>query len=138
VVLVDTCVWSLGLRRAPRRLNVPQQKLVDELQDLVGAGVATLMGPIRQEIFSGIRDESVFETVRIKLKPYPDVPLDSEDHERAARFFNRCRAKGVTASPTDILICAVAARLSLPVFTTDSDFRRLEKHLPIRLHASRR
>jgi len=138
MVLVDTCVWSLGLRRAPRRLDAAQRKLADELREMVREGRAALTGPIRQEILSGMRDEVTFERVRDRLRPFPDVPLDSEDYERAARFFNQCRAKGITGSPTDVLICAVAVRHNLPIFTIDRDFRRFAGHLPIRLHVAGR
>jgi hypothetical protein len=33
-----------------------------------------------------------------------------------------------------MLICAMAHRLGLPIFTTDPDFSGYAKHLPIRLH----
>jgi 2,4'-dihydroxyacetophenone dioxygenase len=38
------------------------------------------------------------------------------------------------ASNTDFLICAVAERRSLPILTTDTDFTRLARILPITLY----
>jgi predicted nucleic acid-binding protein len=55
----------------------------------------------------------------------------------AAQFFNICRAKGVQGSNTDFLICAVAVRWQLAIFTTDGDFTLFAKHLPIVLHEKR-
>ena len=42
---------------------------------------------------------------------------------------------GVQGSNVDFLICSFAQRRSLPIFTTDADFRRFAKILPIALHA---
>jgi predicted nucleic acid-binding protein len=36
---------------------------------------------------------------------------------------------------TDFLICAVAVRKKLQIFTTDVDFQHYRKHLPITLYA---
>jgi predicted nucleic acid-binding protein len=46
---------------------------------------------------------------------------------------NQCRRKGVQGSTIDFLICAVAAIEELQILTTDSDFLRYAKHLPIKL-----
>jgi predicted nucleic acid-binding protein len=55
----------------------------------------------------------------------------------AARFFNTRRRQGIAGSPVDLLVCAVAARNDFPIFTTDRDFDRYARHLPVRLHARR-
>lgn len=54
------------------------------------------------------------------LRPFPDLPIDTEDYERASLFFNRCRARGISGSAIDLLICAVSFRFAAPVYTTDS------------------
>ena len=41
---------------------------------------------------------------------------------------------GNQVSNTDYLICAIALRLDLPVFSTDRDFPRYENGLNVRLH----
>ena len=38
---------------------------------------------------------------------------------------------------TDLLICAVAVRHGLKIFTTDTDFAAYARHLPIKLHLPR-
>ncbi|MGH9549894.1 MAG: PIN domain-containing protein [Terriglobales bacterium] len=47
---------------------------------------------------------------------------------------NTCRARGIAGSAIDFLICAVAHLRQWEVFTTDRDFARYSKVLPIRLH----
>jgi hypothetical protein len=47
-----------------------------------------MIGPIRQELLSGIRSDEPYQGVRDRLRAYPDLPMPTEDHELAARFFN--------------------------------------------------
>lgn len=129
-VLVDTSVWSLALRRRAR-VEAPA---VQELRSLVDEGRVAMIGPIRQELLSGIRTPESFERLRDHLQPFPDERLETADFERAAEHFNTCRARGVQGSNTDFLICAVAERRNLPILTTDADFSRFAAVLPITLH----
>ena len=132
-VLVDTSIWSLALRRAPAR----QDPAVAELAELIREYRVRILGAIRQEILSGIRSPQQFETLRLRLRAFPDLALDDEDYEFAADFFNQCRRRGVQGSNTDFLICAAAHRHKLSIFTTDLDFAGYRQHLPIRLHEIR-
>ncbi len=133
-VLVDTTVWSLSLRRHPRQLNRRERTLSDELAELVREHRVVMVGPVRQELLSGVKGQRAFERLAGALRAFPDAPLEREDFEAAARAHNRCRAAGVAGSSIDFLLCAVALRRGLPVFTTDRDFERYARHLPLRLH----
>ena len=95
---------------------------------------ARMIGPIRQEILSGIRSESQFKKVRKHLESFPDFPILTEDYVTAAKFFNRCRSKGIQGSNTDFLICAAAVRNKFSIYTTDKDFEVFSKHIQIVLH----
>lgn len=130
IVVVDTSVWSLALRRT-RGTAHPARA---ELSRLISRGNALLLGVVRQEALCGISDPDQFESLRVQLAAYPDVDVRQADHEDGARFFNHCRGKGIQGSHADFLICAVAARRELPILTTDADFGRFAQHLPIRLH----
>lgn len=132
-VLVDTPVWSTAFRRRSSDPNQRQRGLREALENLIAEGRVALLGAIRQELLSGIREERQFLRLRNLLRAFPDVVLSIEDYEEAARFGNLCRAAGVAASPVDLLICAVASRRDWPILTVDQDFIRYGKHLPIRL-----
>lgn len=132
-VLVDTTIWSLALRRRLIERNPAETRLVEAWEELVADGRIVLLGLIRQEILSGIAHESQFERLRDALAAFPDEVVLTADHVRAAGQYNRCRSAGVAGSPVDFLICAVAERLAMPIFTTDRDFERFARHLPIRL-----
>jgi predicted nucleic acid-binding protein len=130
-VLVDTAVWSLVLRRRSRPEN---ETTSAELASLAEDGRVAMIGPIRQELLSGIKERAQFDRLREHLRAFPDVEITSDDYEEAASFYNRCREKGIQGSNTDFLICAIAARNDFSIFTTDEDFTRFANILPIVLH----
>jgi predicted nucleic acid-binding protein len=128
-VLVDTSVWSIALRR-DRPRGGPHERA---LAELIAEGRALMVGPVRQELLSGVRHEKHFVLLRDRLRAFPDVELEQADYEDAASAFNRCRAKGVQGSNTDFLLCAVALRREISVLTTDQDFGRFSRILGLRL-----
>lgn len=132
-IVVDTSVWSLALRRQKSSSSAQAA----ELAELIREGRIALLGPVRQELLSGVPNAQQYATLREYLRAFPDLGLESEDYEEAAAFFNRCRAKGVQGSNTDFLICAAAARRQFAILTTDADFTHFAKLLPIRLHSPR-
>ena len=129
-VIVDTSVWSSALRRGDQS-RLP---CVDELQRLIQDHRVQMLGPIRQEILSGIRSESQFNNLKRHLEGFSDLPIRTEDFVETARYFNLFRSKGIQGSNTDFLICSVSVRNELPIYTTDKDFESFAKHIPIHLH----
>jgi predicted nucleic acid-binding protein len=137
MILIDTSVWSLALRREKKHLSQSDRDLTEEWARLVREGLARLIGPVRQELLSGVRHEADFVALLRHLSSFDDISILSSDYVEAARFFNTCRRHGIAGTPVDLLICAVAARNNLAIFTTDRDFDGYARHLPIRLHAAR-
>jgi len=129
-VLVDTSVWSLALRKKQRNEN--EDGIVGVLSELVRDTNVIIIGPIRQEILSGISSQEVFEDLKIKLAIFKDLELATEDFEQAALFFNICRSNGIQGSHIDYLICSVAVNNNLPILTLDKDFQNYKKYLPIK------
>ena len=132
-VLVDTPIWSLALRRA-RRVDADAPR---ELGELVKEGRVVMLGPVRQEVLSGIKATAQFEMLRDHLRSFPNLELETADYEDAAMAYNRCRERGVQGSNTDFLICAVAMRRELSIYTTDGDFRHYARVLELQLHEAR-
>lgn len=133
-VLVDTSIWSLALRYRRHKLTGSDHALIAALADLVGYGRAQLIGPIRQEVLSGIREQSQFLRLREALRLYEETPLLRDDFEEAARMSSECRRRGITGSPVDFLLCAVAERQRWQVFTTDRDFEQYHRVLGLSLY----
>src|ERR1700686_3081384 len=96
-VLVDTTIWSLALRRAGRPENA---STTSELASLVADGRIAIIGPIRQELLSGIKDRAQFDRVREQLRAFSDIEIGVQDYEEAAGFYNQCRATGIQGSNT--------------------------------------
>jgi predicted nucleic acid-binding protein len=134
MVLVDTSVWSLALRRKPGDLNARERKLSIALAELIREGRAQIVGVIRQELLSGIREAERFEKLRNYLRAFDEPLLEIADYEAAAEAHNRCRSRGIAGSAIDFLICAVALRREWQVFTADSDFEAYRKVLAVRLY----
>ena len=131
-VLVDTCIWSLALRRKSPSIRSPVKELISLIED----HRVQMIGPIRQEILSGIRHKNQFKKISQQLNAFPDMILETEDYETAAEFYNSCRSKGIQGSNTDFLICAIASRRKLAIYTSDQDFKRFKKCFPIHLHTT--
>ena len=93
-----------------------------------------MIGPIRQELLSGIPSQAQFEALKEKLQALEDLPLGRSDYERAAGFYNTCRSRRGQGSRTELLICAVGAGMGMPVFTSDKDSVLYARRLPISLH----
>lgn len=134
MVLVDTPIWSLVLRRRVTDLSASEWRATEMFSGLVRQRQVRLLGPTRQEVLSGIRDESQFLRIRDHLRGFVNVELDASDYEEAAQASNRCRRNGIAGSPVDLLICAVALRYRWQIFTTDHDFERYRAVLDIRLY----
>lgn len=133
-VLVDTPVWSFALRRKPRAISDRENRLKGELEDLIREGRAQLLGPIRQEILSGIKEESQFNRIKDYLRGFSDPVLQTEDFEDAAQCNNMCRAQGIVGTPVDMLLSAVALRRDWALFSSDGDFKHYSRAIPLRLH----
>ena len=133
-VLVDTCIWSDALRKSVYNKNKP---VVKELRELITEGRIQMVGPVRQELLSGIKSKEQFNQLKFYLKRFPDLNLTSKDFEKAAEIFNLNRKKGVQGSNTDFLICALSINHGFPVFTINKDFEKFNENSPIFLHQIR-
>lgn len=127
-VLIDTNIWSEGMRRSG------DPRIRQELESLIQDKRAFIIGSIRQEVLSGIKEEAQYILLRDMFRAFKDLELLREDYELAAEFFNTCRRSGIQGSHTDFLICAVAARYQASIFTLDKDFFNYQKVLDIELY----
>ncbi len=130
-LLVDTSVWSLALRR--KSLNDNEQSIVNILSGQVKNGHICMIGPIRQEILSGVKDRKQFLGLQKHLSYFEDLSITTGMYVKAAELYNACRVKGIQGSHIDFLICAVANEYDLQIFTLDNDFMNYSSAIDIRL-----
>lgn len=129
-VLVDTPIWSYALRTRHKKY----QAEINEITALIKNQRALIIGPIRQEILSGYSDLKKFNKLKEKLSYFENTPILDTDYESAAELCNKCRKRGIQGSHIDFLICAVAKRLDVPIFTTDKDFGHYQRIVSVKLH----
>lgn len=127
-VLVDTCIWSQALRH-----KTSDTEIAERMKELIKNGAVVMIGPIRQELLSGISNTAQFNKIKDVLSAFEDIPLETGHFVKAAEFCNICRKKGIQGSTIDFLICAAAHIHNLIIFTIDKDFENYSKYLPIRL-----
>lgn len=132
MVLVDTCVWSTALRRRNPE-SVPEEAVL--LQRLIRQHRAVMIGPILQEVLTGIKHHEQFNRLYGKLNAFDLLPIAETDYINAASQANICRSNGVQGSHTDFLIAAMAIKHHIPVLTTDNDFIHYQKHIPVLLYS---
>lgn len=130
MIACDTTVLSQFLRRS----NEKHDDVADNVRTLIETNAAALFGIVRQEVLSGIKHRKQFERIELITRALPLFIATDEDHVMAARFYNACRAKGIQGSSGDFLICAMAVRHSLPIYTTDPDFEMYAPVIPIELY----
>ena len=128
-ILVDTSVWSLVLRK--RVLGQKEKNLKLYLINLIRNGRVTMIGPIRQEILSGISDLTTYIVLRQRLETFSDFEITTKDYETAAEYFNLCRKHGIKGSHIAYLICSVAVNNNFSILSLDKDFWNYKKYIDI-------
>lgn len=119
MVLVDTSSWIHFLRPDG------EPGVRARVEAVLQAGAARWCPLVRLELWNGAggdREKRVlrqFERLVPELAITPDVWKDAYDLAR------RCRAAGVTAPATDVLIAACARHYGAALEQADSDFDRI-------------
>lgn len=132
--MIDTTVWSLALRRKRVNLNSTEVAITETVFAMIASGQARILGMIRQELLSGLREITEFDRLRSYLRLFEEPHLEIADYEEGARMFNRCQARGISPTAIDLLICAVAHRRGWRIFTLDHDFEHYRRILGIALY----
>jgi predicted nucleic acid-binding protein len=113
VILVDTSVWSLALRRRKSESDEPGEARV--LRELIEADEEiSLPGIVLQEVLSGIRGKAEFERLEEILAGFPLILATKQTHIEAARIANTCRSEGIAVSTVDCLHSSNGHRAQCP------------------------
>ena len=123
MILADTSVWSLALRRD----GDADSPLVARLGEALHEGEVATTGLIVQELFQGMRGPKQHdETLRI-VSSVELLPPTFDDHLFAAGLRNDCRRNGVQLETVDALIAALCVRRDLVLLTADQDFHHVAR-----------
>jgi len=135
MILVDTTIWSKAYRR--KKIDSKDQHTIKLLRDILEMEEEVLIGPVRQELLSGLSGRNIFNDLVTKLDGFNNYEVQLADHDLAATYFNVCMNNGIQGSQTDYLICAVAYRYNMEIFTEDRDFINYKKYLPVKLYKTK-
>jgi len=126
MLLVDTSVWSLALRRDADP-DLPQTRRLHEA--LTGADTVVTTGLILQELLQGFHGAKAAAALIARFAALPLLQPDREDHIAAAEIRNLCRRSGVQIGTIDALLIQLCGRHDLTLLSTDRDFEHAARHL---------
>lgn len=131
MLLIDTSVWSLALRRDGERGKSPE---VTALRVALESGQTVMTtGIILQELLQGFAGPRARNEIVERFGALPLLVPDRQDHIEAADLRNKCRRAGIQVGTIDALIAQLAIRHELALLTTDKDFHRVAAHSELRV-----
>ena len=130
MLLVDTSVWSLALRRD---VVGPQPEVRHLEQALLGAQAVVTTGLVLQELLQGFSGPKARAQIIDRFASLPLVQPDRQDHVDAAALRATCRRAGVQIGTIDALLAQLCIRHQLTLLTTDQDFTHAARHCRLRI-----
>jgi predicted nucleic acid-binding protein len=120
VVLVDTSAWIHFLR--PDGDAASRARVAAHL----AAGSACWCPIVRLELWNGAGGDREKKVLREFERLIPELAITTEVWNEACDLARRCRAAGVSAPATDVLIAACARHHGARLEHADSDFDLIE------------
>lgn len=116
MILVDSSSWIHFLR--PEGDRAVRARVESALR----AGTACWCPLVRLELWNGAGGERERKVLREFERVLPELAIDEAIWSEARDLARRCRAAGVTAPATDILVAACAAHHGARLEHADADF----------------
>ncbi|MFN5757154.1 MAG: PIN domain-containing protein [Planctomycetia bacterium] len=130
MLLVDTSVWSLALRRDVAVMMPEVQQLE---QALLGTQAVVTTGLVLQELLQGFSGPKARAQIIDCFSALPLLQPDRQDHVEAAALRTACRRGGVQIGTIDALLAQLCIRHQLTLLTTDQDFAHAARHSRLRI-----
>lgn len=124
--LIDSSVWI----RADRKGH---DALQDRVKELLTAGSAWICWPIRAELLIDVKTPERWVILNEQLAALEQATILDRTWERAARLGHQLARKGQRVPLPDLLIAATALLHGLPLWSVDSDFKRIAAVAPLDL-----
>ncbi len=94
----------------------------ERVEHLLTAGLATWCGPIRLELWSGVRRDGDREALLHYERMLPELQITPPIWNEACALAGRCRKAGKTAPANDVLIAACARHYRVGLERVDAHF----------------
>lgn len=130
-VIVDTCVWSMSIRKKAN----PNSESVDALRRLLNNEDSVyLTGAILQEVLQGLKHDGQRTQVKsILTQSYPILIPGTETYIAAAKLHCLAKSNGITLGTVDALIAAQCIEADTYLLSDDKDFPRIIKFSKLKL-----
>jgi len=129
LVLIDTSVWILALRRSP----TPATK--DEVASLLAENRVAISPMIRLELLGGTRSASEFDRLKSRLSALHEIPADEANWDLATRLSFELRQQGRVVPYTDVLIATAAMVAGCLLLHADRHFDLMAEVTDLRVRS---
>jgi len=111
VILVDTSI-IVDFWRNP----------TEESQRAFTEEEPAICGIIKAELLRGAKNEADLFAISESLSDFEYIPLDESIWDEVGELSYRLRKRGITVPFQDVVLCALAIRYSLPLWSNDIHF----------------
>ena len=129
LVLIDTSVWVLFLRRSPPEV------VEREVAQLLAEDTVAICPMIRLELLGGTRSTDEFARLKRRLDALHQIPADEANWEMAARVAFELRQRGKVIPYTDILIGSAAILADALLLHADRHFDQMAEDTALRVRS---
>jgi len=116
LVLIDTSVWVLFLRKSPSEV------VKEEVGHLLAEDSVAISPMIRLELLGGTKSFEEFNRLKSRLDALRQIPTDEANWEAAAELSFKLRQRGKVIPYTDILIGSAAILAGVLLLHADRHF----------------
>lgn len=118
LVLIDTSVWILALRKSPPPLIL----IKDEVARLLVENRVAIVPLIRLELLGGTKSPAEFKRLESRLSALHQLPADEASWEMAIHLAFKLRQSGRIIPYTDIIIASAAIINNCTLLHSDKHF----------------
>ena len=116
LVLIDTSVWILALRKSPSPL------VKDQVEHLLAENRVAIAPMIRLELLGGTKSLSEFNRLKSRLDALHQIPTNEANWELATQLAFKLRQQGKVIPYADILIGSAAILAGCLLLHADRHF----------------
>ncbi len=130
MIVADTSAWVEYLRRTESPVDLTLDRIIGDDEDL------RLTEVVVMEVLAGARSPRHERELRLRLAPFPVIPLrGTASYDAAAATWRACRRGGRTVrNLLDCLVAQAAMEAGAAVLHDDRDFDVIAAHVPLRIH----
>jgi len=116
LVLIDTSVWILALRKSP------PPAVTDEVSHLLAENRVAIVPLIRLELLGVTKSLNEFNRLKDRLSALHQIPADEANWEAAIQLAFKLRQQGRAIPYTDIIIASAAIVNECMLLHSDGHF----------------